>query len=47
MGIQRPLAGVGVIGTWGVPRATGQADDEVEHVQRYLFWYGLRCSLTV
>lgn len=31
------MAGVGVIGTWGVSRAIGQVDDEVESVQRYPF----------
>lgn len=37
MGTQYPLAGVGMIGTWGVSGAIGQADDELESVQRYPF----------
>lgn len=47
MGTQYPLASVGVIGTWGISRATGQADNEAESVKRYLFLSDLYCSLTV
>ena len=47
MGTQYPLASVGVIGTWGISRATGQADNEAESVKRYLFLSDLCCSLTV
>lgn len=41
MGIQYPLAGVGVMGMWGISKAMEQADDEAGSVKRYLFLSGL------